>query len=126
MNEEERLLEELEKAREENSEAFQKCPPNLSYPDFQDYMKQSSKKLCEASRKYRMVETPSYSELSTFGHIMSLEDFIDNVKCGGFIDYDGYGNYVKDGKTTDINIHPSDVKHGAIRKDFDTIVWYNR
>lgn len=126
MNEEEKLLEELEQARDESQERFNTIPDGLSYPEYMAYMELSNKKLSEVSRRYRMVKTPTYSELPTFGHVMSLEDFIDNVDCGGFIDYDGYGNYVKDGKTTDIDIHPSDVKHGAIRKDFDTIVWYNR
>jgi len=126
MSEEERLLMELEKARDESQEAFDKCPHGLSYDAFMAYMKESNKKVSEASRKYRMIKTPTYSEIPDFGDVMSLEDFIDNVKCGGFIDYDGSGNYVKDGMESDITIYPSDFKHGAIRTDFDTIVWYNR
>lgn len=126
MSEEERLLEELETAGDESQEAFNNCPPDLSFEEFHNYMSHYNRKCSEISRKLRMIKTPTYSELSTFGHVMSLEDFIDNVKCGGFIDYDGFGNYVKDGKESNIEIHPSDVKHDAIRTDFDTIVWYNR
>lgn len=126
MNEEERLLKELEKARDESQEAFEKCPPDLSFEEFHNYMSQSNRKVSEASRKYRMVQTPKYSDIPKYGDVMSLKHFIENVKDGSFIDYDGYGNYVKDGMESDIEIYPSDVKHNAIRKDFDTIVWYNK
>ena len=121
-----KLLDELEKARDATQEAFDNAPSNLSYDVFMLYMEETNKIVAEASRKYRMVKTPIFSELPDYGDVMSLEDFIDNVNCGGFIDYDGSGNYVKDGKESDITIKPSDVKRGTIRTDFDTIVWYNR
>jgi len=82
--------------------------------------------LTKLETKLRMEKTPEFSKLSDFGSVMTLADFIENVKCGGFIDYDGYGHYVKDGKESDIEIYPSDVKKGNIRKDFDTIIWFNR
>ena len=123
---EKELLGELEKARDASQEAFNNAPPDLLFQDFNDYMEETSKKVTEASRKYRMVKTPKFYEISTFGSVMSLEDFKDCVKSGGFIDYDGWGYYVKDGMESDIVISPSDVKHGAVRKDFDTIIWFNR
>ena len=57
---------------------------------------------------------------------ISLKDFIECVKCGGFINYDGYGKYVKNGMETDIEIYPSDVKNKNVRKEFDKIIWFNR
>lgn len=127
MSEEERkLLIELDIAREESQEAFRSVPDNLSYQGFMDYMEKSNKKVMEASRKYRMIKTPKFSELPKFGDVMPLSEFIECVNSGGFIDYDGSGNYVKDGMESDIDIYPSDVAHGCVRKDFDTIIWYNR
>lgn len=76
--------------------------------------------------KLRMEMEPSFSELPDYGDVMSLANFIECVKDGEFIDYDGFGYYVRDGKESNIIIHPSDVKNGNIRKDFDTIIWYNR
>jgi hypothetical protein len=58
--------------------------------------------------------------------IMTVAEFIEDVKSGCLIDYDGWGYYVKDDKKTNIMIFPSDVKYNAIRKEFDTIVWYNK
>jgi hypothetical protein len=57
---------------------------------------------------------------------MTVEQFIEDVKSGCLIDYDGWGYYVKDNKRTNIMVFPSDVKYNAIRKEFDTIVWFNK
>ena len=58
--------------------------------------------------------------------VMTIKEFTNAVKSGIFIDTDGYGRYVKDNKKTNIEILPSDVKYQAIRKDFNTIVWFNK
>lgn len=127
MNEEiKKLEEELERAYEEDNKRFNDAPPNMNFEEFEDYMSVTSKKVAEISRKLRLIKEPTYSELPEYGDVMSLEQFIGYVESGGFIDYDGFGRYVKDDKESDINIYPSDVKNGSIRKDFDTIIWYNR
>jgi len=74
----------------------------------------------------RMTKEPKLSELSTYGHRMTLADFAETCKDGGFIDSDGFGKYVKDGQETDIEIYPSDVKNGNLREDMDTIIWFNK
>ena len=74
----------------------------------------------------RMCMPFELDELPDYGDVMSLEEFKANVESGWFIDYDGYGYYVLDGKETNIYIYPSDIKKGNIREEFDTIVWYNR
>jgi len=131
MDSKEKLVENLEKqletAQDESQEAFEKAPHNMDYKEFHEYMKPFNQKVSTISRLLRVTKTPTFeNDIPAYGDIMSLKDFIENVKCGGFIDYDGSGNYVKDGKESDISIYPSDVKYGAIRTDFDTIVWYNR
>lgn len=127
MTEEARLLKELEEAREADSKAFNECPLGLTIPDFMKYMESTSKKVSEAYRKYRMIQTPNFSEdVPEYGDVMNLREFITCCQCGGFIDYDGFGEYIKDGKTSGIRIYPSDIKYGCIRKDFDQIVWYNK
>jgi hypothetical protein len=45
---------------------------------------------------------------------------------GGFIDYDGIGNYATNTQMSNIEIYPSDIKSGTYRKDFTHIVWFNR
>lgn len=122
----EELEKELDLAYDESQKAFDECPAGLDFQQFEDYMRPYNRKCSEISRKLRMIMTPEFSELSTFGDVMSLEHIIGNVEDGGFIDYDGFGRYVKDGMESNIEIYPSDHKHGAIRKDFDTIIWFNR
>lgn len=83
-------------------------------------------KVAELSRQIRMIKPGTFDAIPEYGDVMSLKEFIETVNDGGFIDYDGSGNYVRDGKMSDISIYPSDVKHNAVRNDFDTIVWFNR
>ena len=61
-----------------------------------------------------------------FGDLMTLQHFIECVECGGFINSDGYGTYVKNGRLTNISILPSDIRYGTIRREFTEIVWYNK
>jgi hypothetical protein len=100
--------------------------PCGGWDEFCIYMKPVWNKQAKLDREKRMLITPEFSDLSDFGDVMSLDHFIECVKCGGFIDYDGFGNYVRDDKESNIEIYPSDIKHGAVRKDFDTIIWFNR
>lgn len=97
-----------------------------SWDDYSAYMSPEWKALAKLDREKRMIMPYELSELSDYGDVMTLEEFIGCVKCGGFIDYDGHGYYVKDGKETNIMVIPSDVKHKSIRKEFDTIIWFNR
>jgi hypothetical protein len=84
-------------------------------------------KLRALDRELRMIiPYELMNEIVDDDDVMSLKEFIHAVKLGFFIDYDGYGRYVKDGKKTNIEILPSDVKYRAIRKEFNTIVWFNK
>ena len=75
----------------------------------------------------RMMRPVELNDLPNYGDVMSFKTFKDNCLYGGFIDSDGCGYYVKDGKITNIEIYPSDIKNKLIRKEnFDTIIWFNR
>ena len=58
---------------------------------------------------------------------MTFEEFVADVQCGGFDDYDGYGYYATDTHRSDIVIRPSDLAALAARDPKWThVVWYNR
>lgn len=90
------------------------------------HMEEVWEKGAKLGREKRMLMTPEFNDVPEYADVMSLEDFIENVNCGGFIDSDGSGSYVRDGKESDISIYPSDIIHGSIRKDFDSVAWYNK
>jgi hypothetical protein len=52
--------------------------------------------------------------LSDFGDHMFLDEFIEDCKCGGFIDYDGFGYYATADQETDIEVVPSEIMEGKI------------
>jgi len=101
-------------------------PDDNTFEGFEERREPVHKKLGKLSREKRLLMTPEYDTLPDYGSVMSMKDFLSCVRSGGFIDYDGHGCYVKDGKISNINIYPSDVAHKAVRKDFDTIIWFNR
>lgn len=112
--------------KEKNQPAYDPDNPTESFEKYKAFMKTEWKMEAKLEREKRMLMTPEFSELSTYGDVMTLKHWLDCVECGGFIDYDGWGKYVKDGKESNIMIKPSDVKHNSVRKDFDTIIWFNR
>jgi hypothetical protein len=133
MNKNEKRLQEIEKEMDileeklsEKDKLWDWTKPRDNWDEYSKYMRPERERLCKLSKEMRMLMPYKLTELSDFGDVMTLKHFIECVKEGGFIDYDGYGRYVKDNQETDIEIHPSDVKHKAIRKEFDTIIWFNR
>lgn len=124
---EEKLLRELERCRDEYSKEINQLPNNLSFSEFRRLSEKASIKVLEASRSYRKIKTPNYiNTISEFGDVMTIKDFISNCEYGNFIDSDGYGVYIKDGKETDIEIYPSDVEYNVIRGDFTEMIWFNK
>ena len=116
-------LEELDKIIELKDKVWDNSKP---WEEYSEYLRPENKKINELGRERRMIMPYQLEEMPTYGDVMSLEDFIGCVEAGLFIDYDGYGHYCKDGLETNIEIYPSDVKRKSIRKEFDTIVWFNR
>lgn len=102
-------------------------PSNLSYQEWLDFQNPEAEMLDSLSQEIRLIVEPVFEDLDPkSGDVMSLEDFVESVKNGDFIDYDGYGHYVRGDKESDVTIIPSDVIANKIRTDFDTIIWYNR
>lgn len=119
------ILEKILEDKESNWD-FTKEPIDIWYKQYLEYTKSESKKINELYREKRMIQPYTLSELCNYGDVMTLHDFIECVKEGGFIDYDGYGLYIKDNQQTNIEIYPSDIKYNSIRKEFDKIIWFNR
>ena len=120
----------LLKKKEELEEAYDKkwdtAPAGLDFKQFQEYFKPETTELGEISRKIRLVQEYKLDEIPDYGDVMSLEDFKACVESGGFIDSDGFGKYARDGKESDIEIRPSDIRYDMVRTDFDLVVWYNK
>lgn len=68
--------------------------------------------------------------LDDIGRHMTMENFLECVKTGAFIDYDGYGvlaTATHQGGETKQKIRPSDIKKGKNPDPYWThVMWYNR
>lgn len=85
-----------------------------------------------------------YESIPDYGHHMTLKEFIEAVKSGCLIDYDGYGRYATATQMTNKSINPSDIsgktrvfdektmsmKNKKVKKNLDKrfthVVWFNR
>lgn len=105
----------------------QKFDFNKPYEEFRELIKDEQNKIEILDREKRLIQPYQLTDdIPDYGDVMSLKKFIKCCKSGFFIDYDGCGSYVKDGKMTNITIYPSDVICNSIRKEFDTIIWFNK
>jgi len=68
----------------------------------------------------------NYEDSTEYGDFFTLKEFIDMCECGGFIDYDGHGNYATAEQCTNINISPSHVMKKIHLTEFTHVMWYNR
>ncbi len=68
----------------------------------------------------------SFKPIPEYGDLMSLDEFIDCCKSGGFIDYDGHGKYAFKDKISDKIVIPSHIIEGNIDKNFTHVVWFNK
>jgi len=73
-----------------------------------------------------LLEGVVFEPIPDYGDLMTLNQFIVNYECGGFIDYDGFGNYATAAECTFLEVHPSDVRKNKIDKRFTHVVWYNK
>lgn len=62
--------------------------------------------------------------IPSYGDLMTLQDWIDCVVLGCFIDYDGHGCYATETEMSDIVVHPSDFPN--IDRKWTHVVWFNR
>ena len=130
MDERDLMLEEIAKRRNELIDIITKKDGDWDFSkdwdEYQEYLKEEQDELNFLSREKRMIMPYTLQEIPNYGDIMTLEYFIKNVKIGGFIDYDGSGNYLEFNKMTNIDIYPSDVEFDKVRRQFDRIIWFNR
>jgi len=71
-------------------------------------------------KRYELTPHKEYSD------VMELDDFIQNCKLGGFIDYDGVGYYATATHESTVKVRPSEVMDGLVNREFTHVAWYNR
>lgn len=98
--------------------------------EWQDPGTQLRSTLIPALRKMLAdAETPVHTERYTLkrpehGDVMTREDWLVCVKDGSFIDDDGYGYAMKDGKADPTPLYPSGSEN--LPEDATHVVWFNK
>lgn len=67
-----------------------------------------------------------FEPIGTNGDLMPLQEFIECVEWGGFIDYDGWGYLATETGKSDIVIYPSEVEGYVLPEWCTHVLWYNK
>lgn len=86
------------------------------------------KSLDKIGHDMTLLEPVEWGDLPDYGHLMTMEEFKDNVDAGGFIDYDGHGYYATTEKMSNKIISPSDFKNNRVldNVEFTHVMWFNK
>ena len=125
---EEELKEKFETANRIAWDKWRDLPDNLDYAEYDKRVKEIFVESSELSREYRLIKTPVMKDADDFDKecLEPFDGFVACCKHGGFIDYDGSGEYGTATQKSGISIYPSDIKAGKYRKDFTHVYWYNK
>lgn len=75
--------------------------------------------------RVKAIKTGIYTEpLPNYGDLITVKDWLQSVANNYFIDYDGSGHPVKDGKMSKQNIYPSIADE--LPEDATHVMWFNR
>jgi len=99
---------------------------NKGYVEYLEAIDKYQSKIEEYDLEIRLMRDYELSDHSTHGDLFTMEEFREDVQCGGFIDSDGSGNYATEDKQSDIGIYPSDFKGNRVRSDFTHVMWFNK
>ena len=58
--------------------------------------------------------------------VFSKAEFIELVKDGSFIDYDGHGYWSDGEELSEEVVKPSEVLEGKVPTNYTHVVWFNR
>lgn len=73
-----------------------------------------------------MIKTRGLKPIPDYGAHMTMEEWINDVRAGGLIDYDGTGYYATRHGISDIKVVPSDVAKGLVDRSWSHVMWFNK
>jgi hypothetical protein len=113
-------LSQIESRREQYMKKYRFVPEEL-----RQLIQDDLKALIDVARYGRKYVNPYTALPGDDPDIYSVKDFTDECVSRNFIDYDGFGNPMRDGRVNpDIIIKPSRLEE--IPQDATHIIWYNR
>lgn len=119
-------IKEQEPIRDKKTEEAYNAP-NVN--EFQRLSEIANEPIWRAGMQLRKITTEivmKKHEKNNYGDLMTFDEFKECCESGGFIDYDGSGNYATADEESNITINPSDIEEGVYRTDFTHVMWYNR
>ena len=71
------------------------------------------------------LNSDAYDKLiPDYADVFTVAEYRDACESHGFIDYDGIGHPIKDGKMSNMVLHPSQI--AQLPPDCDHVAWFNK
>lgn len=67
-----------------------------------------------------MEQIPDYAD------VMTLDEFVEAVKQGVFVNDDGSGYYATATEMSDVPAVPSEIRKGLLQPGFTHVAWFNK
>ncbi len=68
-----------------------------------------------------------FKAIPSYGDLIPIDEFLEDIRHGNFVDYDGSGHYALVDKVSNIKFRPSTFDYDyAVKNNFTHVVWYNR
>jgi len=83
---------------------------------------------CDKRRAGNFTDVDWSHDLPDYGDLLTLEEFVETCRDGGFINYDGSGYYCNgdNGEAQNISARPGNITRDRIDYRFTHVMWYNR
>ena len=80
----------------------------------------------EFIKQIKLKQPVKFEKIPNYGDKIPIKEFIEEVDCGMFIDYDGHGYYATETEMTDIVVFPSMIINKNIDNRWSHVVWFNK
>lgn len=71
------------------------------------------------------IDNPEFLDFPNYGDLLTKDEFLENVKYGAFIDYDGEGRLATESQETNWCVWPS-IANSKWPEWATHVMWYNR
>jgi DNA-directed RNA polymerase subunit RPC12/RpoP len=107
-------------------EECRRCGARTHFITLSDTLQEHTCPSCGYKYLLEEEEEIKWEKIPKYGDLFTIEEFIENVECGGFTNDDGKGNYAMKDKMSNICVTPSEIIDGEIDKRFTHVVWFNK
>lgn len=129
----------IEKLREKQRLAYEEywsamdetIDKEMEWHEVEKHLRPSVTKIKEIEQQIDILTPVEFKDIPDYGDPMPIDAWIECVRDGFFIDYDGHGYLATETQMSNVRIYPSDFAKSwflekAGKGEFTHVIWFNR